>query len=343
MPKHQPPLALWGRFVTGDADWRPLLTPKIMGGPSHRARLEPGTEIHCEECGVRSAAETHLNWLVCGYCGVHLQEHDPVDYDRVQLDEEGGLSGRGGRVRSGDRVSGSVIGSSSGKWGRLSRIDRGCGNRGPSRAKRECVSLIWRHAATDPQRDRALDLLDVGWPDLDGAGRRGGDIGSRGRGGDAPIWKAAHPRGVGASAAVCLHLASQRMGFDSKFADWVDLCLPGTRGAQSYGFRALKRMRVIMGRDGTRKSSDVVAREILARANLGGTIYRGISSRIWDEWTQLTRSGDNLQNHPRQVLAALCHHIANDKGLPTSQALIMDRFNVGRGYQTWISKLGFSN
>ncbi|SVD08963.1 uncharacterized protein METZ01_LOCUS361817, partial [marine metagenome] len=79
-----------------------------------------------------------------------------------------------------------------------------------------------------------------------------------------PIWKAAPPRGVGASAAVCLHLASQRMGFDSKFADWVDLCLPGTRGAQSYGFRALKRMRVIMGRDGTRKSSDVVAREILA-------------------------------------------------------------------------------
>ena len=58
-----------------------------MGGPSHRTRLEPGKEIQCEECGVRSAVETHLNWLVCGCCGVHLQEHDPVDYDRVQLDE----------------------------------------------------------------------------------------------------------------------------------------------------------------------------------------------------------------------------------------------------------------
>ena len=314
-----------------------------MRGSSHRTRLEPGTAIQCEECGVRSAAETHLNWLVCGCCGVHLQEHDPVDYDRVQLDEEGRMSGRGGRVRSGDRVSGSVIGSSSGRWGRLSRIDRGCGNGGPSRAKRECISLIGRHAVTEPQRARALDLLDVGWPDLDGAGRRGADIGSRGRGGDAPIWKVAHPRGVGASAAVCLHLASQGMGFDSKFADWVDLCLPNTRGANSYGFRALKRMRVILGGEGARKSSDDAAREILTRANLGGTIYKEISSRIWDEWTQITRSGDNLANHPRQVLAALCHHIANDKGLPTSQILIMDRFNVGRGYQTWISKLGFSD
>ena len=307
-----------------------------MGGSSHRTRLEPGTAIQCEECGVRSAAETHLNWLVCGCCGVHLQEHDPVDYDRVQLDEEGRMSGRGGRVRSGDRASGSVIGSSSGRWGRLSRIDRGCGNGGPSRAKRECISLIRRHAVTEPQRNRALDLLDVGWPDLDGAGRRGVDIGSRGRGAGAPIWKAAHPRGVGASASVCLHLASQGMGFDSKFADWVDLCLPDTRGANSYGFRALKRMRVILGGEGARKSSDDAAREILARANLGGTIYRGSSGRIWDEWAQLTRSGDNLGNHPRPVLAALCHVIAKDLGLPVEAGLIIRRFNISRGYQGWI-------
>ena len=204
----------------------------------------------------------------------------------------------------------------------------------------ECISLIRRHAVTEPQRDRALDLLDVGWPDLDGAGRRGVDIGSRGRGGDAPIWKAAHPRGVGASASVCLHLASQDMGFDSKFVDWVDLCLPDTRGANSYGFRALKRMRVILGRVGVRKSSDDAAREILARASLGGTIYRGISSRIWDEWTQLTRSGDNLRNHPRPVLAALCHVIAEDEGLPIRLDLIIGCFNVGRGYQTWIQRVG---
>ena len=310
-----------------------------MGGPSHRTRLEPGKEIQCEECGVRSAAETHLNWLVCGCCGVHLQEHDPVDYDRVQLDEEGRMSGRGGRVRPGDRVSGSVIGSSSGRWGRLSRIDRGCGNGGPSRAKRECISLIRRHAATEPQRARALDLLDVGWPDLGVTGRRGVDIGSRGRGAGAPIWKAAHPRGVGASAAVCLHLASQGMGFDSKFADWVNLCLPNTRGANSYGFRALKRMRVILGREGARKSSDDAAREILARANLGGTICRTISGRIWDEWVQLTRSGGNLQNHPRPVLAALCHVIAEEEGVPIGLDLIMRRFNVGRGYKGWTREI----
>ena len=314
-----------------------------MGEPSQKVRLEPGSEIKCEECAVHSTVMTHLNWLVCGYCGVQLQEHDPVDFDRVQLNDEGQMSGRGGQVRPGDRIPGSVIEASSGKWGRLSRIDRSYGNGGPSRSKRECISLILRHATTTPQRDRAIDLLDVGWPDLDRPGRRGIDMGSRGQGSDGPIWKAAHPRGVGASAAVCLHLASQGMGFDSKFADWVNLCLPDIRGAHSYGFRALKRMRVIMGRDGTRKSSDVVAREILARANLGGTIYREISGRIWDEWRQGTRSGDNLENHSRPVLAALCHSIANDVGLPVRPALIMKSFNVGRGYQAWIPKLKMLN
>ena len=97
-------------------------------------------------------------------------------------------------------------------------------------------------------------------------------------------------------------------------------------------------MRVILAGEGARNSSDDAAREILARANLGGTIYRGISSRIWDEWTQLTRSGDNLANHPRPVLAALCHVIAEDEGLPVGANLIMKRFNVGRSYHGWVTK-----
>lgn len=310
-----------------------------MGSPPQRARLEPGSEIQCEECGVRSIAVMHLNWLVCETCGLHLQEHDPVDFDRVQLDEGGAMSGRGGAVQRGGKLPGTVIGASTGKWGHLSRVDRGCGNGGPTRSKRECISLIWRHAETAPQRDRALDLLDVGWPDLDDPGRRGIDMGPRGQGFDAPIWKAAHPRGVGASAAVCLHLASQGMDFDSKFVDWVGLCLPGTRRGRTYGFRALKRMRVILGGKGGRKSSDDVAREILARANLGGTIYRSISSRIWDEWGQRTRSGDNLENHPRPVLAALCHVIAEEEGLPVRVDLIMRCFNVGRSYQGWVQRI----
>ena len=60
------------------------------------------------------------------------------------------------------------------------------------------------------------------------------------------------------------------------------------------------------------------------RDSLGGTIYRGISSRIWDEWTQLTRSGDNLANHPRPVLAALCHVIAEDEGLPVGVQIVAE-------------------
>ena len=107
-----------------------------MGSSPQRARLEPGSGIQCEECGVRSVAVVHLNWLVCETCGLHLQEHDPVDFDRVQLDEEGVMSGRGGRVRRGGKVPGTVIEASTGKWGHLSRVDRGRGNEGPTRSKR---------------------------------------------------------------------------------------------------------------------------------------------------------------------------------------------------------------
>ena len=310
-----------------------------MREESRGTRLGPGDDIQCEECGVHSTTVEHRNWRVCGCCGVKVQEYDAVDLDRVQLDAEGRMSGRGGRVKLGAPLPGSVIGSSSGRWGYLSRIDRSCGNAGPSRSKKECISLILRYAVTDSQRDRALDLLDVGWPNLDGTGKRQADIGSRGRGDNSPIWKASHPRGVGSSAAVCLHLASQGMGFDSKFSDWIDLCMPDTRGARTYAYRALKRMRVILGRDGKRKGSGDAAREILARANLGNTIYAQISNRIRKEWVHIIGSGDNLENHPRPVLAALCHVIAKEEGLKISNRLIMSRFNVGRGYLNWIPRV----
>jgi len=248
------------------------------------------------------------------------------------------MSGRGGAIRLGNKLPGSVIDSSSRRWRYLSRIDRSSEG-GPSRSKKECISLIQRHAATDSQKDCALGLLDVGWPNLDGTGSRGADIGSRERGAKTPIWKAAHPRGVESSAAVCLHLAAQEIGFDSKLSDWTELCMPNTRGRKTYAYRALKRMRVILGRQSKRKGSGDAAREILGRANLGDTIYAQISSIIWEEWLQIIGSGDNLENHPRPLLAALCHLIAKEEGLKVSNRLIMTRFNIGRGYLNWIPTL----
>jgi len=309
-----------------------------MQASSNSRRLEPGCDIQCTECGVRSTVEVHSSWLVCRSCGVHLQEYESIDFDRVQLDADGRMSGRGGAIRLGNKLPGSVIDSSSRRWRYLSRIDRSSEG-GPSRSKKECISLIQRHAATDSQKDCALGLLDVGWPNLDGTGSRGADIGSRERGAKTPIWKAAHPRGVESSAAVCLHLAAQEIGFDSKLSDWTELCMPNTRGRQAYAYRALKRMRVILGRESKRKESGDAAREILARANLGNTIYAQISSLIWDGWAQIIDSGDNLENHPRPVLAALCHLIAKEEGLGISNKLIMSRFNIGRSYIGWLKEI----
>lgn len=86
-------------------------------------------------------------------------------------------------------------------------------------------------------------------------------------------------------------------------------------------------------------NSNNSARAILSRASLGETIYGGIISRIWEYWELSTAIGDNLENHPRQMLAAICHVVAVEEGIPVRSTLIQNRFNVGRSYQNWISRV----
>ena len=62
------------------------------------ARLAPGGEFVCEHCGQSTQAVLHDSMLECGICLVKIQDYDLVDHDRVQLDEDGRMSGRGGSV-----------------------------------------------------------------------------------------------------------------------------------------------------------------------------------------------------------------------------------------------------
>ena len=163
-------------------------------------------------------------------------------HDRVPLDDEGSISGRGPVQRPGG-ILGSVISSkgdsaSSRRWKRLSLIDRR-GGKGPTRSKLQTIELIRKLAATTTHLQIALDLLELGWPD---SGSGGSSIAS-----ENPMWRPAHPRGVPSSAAVCLHLAAYELGFDSKLEDWVEICMPDVRKSKSYGYRCLKRMRAILG------------------------------------------------------------------------------------------------
>jgi|TARA_B100001105_G_C22182644_1_gene353453 hypothetical protein len=129
------------------------------------------------------------------------------------------------------------------------------------------------------------------------------------------------------------------MGFDSRFGHYVGLCLPGIgrNEAESFGFRSLKRMKVILWelrRKGASASES--ARAILQRANLGETIYGDLNTGIEEAWFVCTLSGGNLEGHIRGVLAAICHVMAEDQGLPVKPGLIQKRFDVGRSYQNWI-------
>ena len=242
-----------------------------MGSESqteHEHGLFPGDSFDCPLCSQLSIATLSNGMLECSNCLYQIQEYDTVMHDRVALDEEGFMSGRGPGSRK--RIHGSVIGgrpsSLSRRWKRLEGIDR-AGRGGPTRSKRQSIELIRKLAATHAHRQVSLDLLEVGWPDA-----RSSEPGSPA--GGTPMWRPAHPHGVPASAAVCLHLSAMEMGFDSKFEEWVAKCMPGVSKAKSYGYRCLKRMRAILGEARLRRESmDREASAILSRANLGETIY----------------------------------------------------------------------
>ncbi len=102
-----------------------------MGGGSEsssRHGLHPGDQFDCKLCGQRSVAALHSGILECSQCLFQIQEYDTVMHDRVPLDDEGRISGRGPVQRPGG-IQGSVISSkgdsaSSRRWKRLSLIDR---------------------------------------------------------------------------------------------------------------------------------------------------------------------------------------------------------------------------
>ena len=75
---------------------------------------------------------------------------------------------------------------------------------------------------------------------------------------------------------------------------------------------------------------------ILQRANLGETELGSLQNDIWEMWQRAESVGDNAVNHPRQVLAAICHVVATGAGLKARPSMIMNRFNIGRSYQGWI-------
>jgi hypothetical protein len=301
--------------------------------------LEPGDKFFCENCYQHSVAEVHECFLECKECCSQIQRYDLVDYDRVSLDAEGRMAGRGSPVKLGKRPAHTVIPKFNGtagngkKWNYLKKINDNYSDNGPSRSKQYSITLIEKHSRTSGHKRIALELLDIGWPDKD----RGVNIGEVC---ETPIWKPAHPHGVGSSAATCLHVAAREFDFDSKFTEWIKLCLPGVKGATKYGFRSLKRMKQLLQHSGRKiMNSPDSPSAILQRANLGETIYREIMIDIWESWLNCTRCGNNIENHARPVLAALCHILAEKRNLPINTTYIANRFGVNRSYQNWISKL----
>ena len=302
---------------------------------SFQEQLHPGDSFDCHLCSQQAVALLNDAVLECSICLVQIQDYDTTSHDRISLDEDGRMQGRGPGSRGGMIQGSEIRASGTGnqrRWRRLASIDRS-GRGDASRSKAESRGIIREKAATPSHARVALDLLDIGWPD------RGASSATE-EAKENPMWKPAHPRGVPASAAVCLHLSAMEMGFDSRFEEWVEKCMPRVSKSKSFGYRCLKRMRTILGETRIRRSSmDKEASAILSRANLGETIYSGLAEEIWDEWLEISASGDNAMNHPRPVLAALCEIAAENEGIPIDASLIEKRFNITRSYKAWLNKL----
>ena len=96
-------------------------------------------------------------------------------------------------------------------------------------------------------------------------------------------------------------------------------------------------MRKILFNQGSDKARNIsTAESIFQRASLGETEYGEIMTDIWDSWQRIDSLGANICNHPRQVLAALCHLMADRSPIKIRKGIIMERFNVGRSYQGWV-------
>lgn len=306
-----------------------------MPSEKNQQTLEPGATFDCPQCLVHSKIELYNSVLECSTCKFEIGAYDTVDSDRVSYDENGSLNGRGDAFGKGDQVSGTQMDKGKGLSSRLIHIQSNLAAAdGPSRAKVRSIKLIKTHATTKAQVRIALELLNIGWPnDLASS-----DI-------SRPIWQPAHPYGVESSAAACLHLASIELGIDSKFTSWLDKSLPSVPSGNrnSYGFRALKEMKLILNNN----SSYVNTlnrdnwRAALSRANLGQTNYRDLQPQIVLNWKKLQNSEYNLVNHSRHVLAAITHIVAKQNGIRPCRDEIMSLFNVKQSYLSWIPKVKF--
>jgi hypothetical protein len=306
-------------------------------------QFSPGDTFDCDVCGLKSKVELNETDLECGSCGFILGQYDLVDYDRISYNEDGSMSGRGSGTRLGSRPNGSVIkDKKSGKagngksWAYLSKINSNIAAAdGPTRSKLEAIKLIENFATTRSHKQRALELLELGWPDKHSCSVNP-------RAAESPIWRSAHPYGVGSSAAACLHMALVRMEIDSKLPNWLNLCLPTVKSGNrnSYGFRCLKSLKQIISSTPMRSESfGVNGSTILARANLGETRYRVVISEIRAIWASMKNADYNLVNHARPVMAAICHMIAKEHGLKPSKTEIMRLFDVEAGYVAWIPRI----
>lgn len=291
-----------------------------------------GQKIDCFCCGTKSTVILNGIDLECNECGVILGEYDDNDIERVSYDDTGNLSGRGFGVKVGEQLPGTTMDSGKGISTRIIRLNsRIAASNGPSAPKLRAMELIKTNAKSDAHKRKALEFLDIGWPsDSDKSNQH------------TTIWWPAKPYGVECSAAVCLHLSAQDNGVDSQLKNWVTATLPSVRSGNpmSYAYRSQKKMKeILMRKNRLDYNRSKEWKAVLAKANIGSTEYRDLRGRILDAWYILEQIDSNMLNHPRNVLAALCHLFAKQNGIKPDKEEIMTMFGTTSSYYTWIPRL----
>ena len=315
-------------------------------GPNHPPMSRQSeAEPECPECKTNTNLSVDDDgWLACS-CGIQLEPADVFVSERSSGDFDPTISsgvGHGDPIGLGRKLTGSVIsgqkdhaGNAVGKaWKHRSGIRAKLDSHSRAvlegtRARRDVMRMIREYTPGQPTlRDEALHNLSVGWPEPK---NRSSDF--------VTIGHASHPVPRESSAAACIFIAAERIGFSMPahrlITDLFDLSNITSGLANKYLRRAIKCLRHHLGprarKEATQHRLDATLDSAFSRDNRLGTIHRRVRRfcLFWAEYTGESRVLDS----PASYAACAAYEIGKIEDLGLTLDDIESAFLVSQGFR----------
>ena len=304
------------------------------------------TAQQCPDCGSQSELRVDSDgWLSCVLCGLQLEPLEMYESSPSKGDFDSTISsgcGHGDPIGLGRKLSGSNISGIrdycgnplSQSWqhrgrfrtqldGRIRGVLEG------TRARRESMRMIREATRDNPTLQReALFNFSKGWPEPK---NQPPDF--------KTIAQAGHPTPRSSSAAACIFVASERIGFripaHQLINDLFDLGNVSSQDAKKYLIRSIKCLRRHLGHSANQEASsnrlDGVLNSALSRDIRLGTIFNQVRKfcQFWAEYTGQSR----VLDAPSSYVACAAYEIGKIEGIGMTLDDIQIAFEVSQGFR----------